>query len=100
EAHQRCGLMSEAVAATLSWAFSAVRLHRVQAAVMPRNTASLRVVARVGFRREGVAERYLCIAGSWEDHVIFAVTAEEWLAKLKGEDRSTTATQPIFATGR
>jgi [ribosomal protein S5]-alanine N-acetyltransferase len=75
------GLMTEAVTAATSFAFSSTGLHRVQAAVMPRNLASQRVLEKVGYRREGMAERYLCIAGSWEDHQIFAVTAEEWAAR-------------------
>ena len=45
---------------------------------MPRNAPSLRVLAKLGFRREGRAERYLQIAGAWEDHEIFALTREEW----------------------
>ena len=76
--HQGKGLMSEAVAAATAFALSEAGLHRVQAAVMPRNTASLRVLEKVGYRREGFAERYLCIAGAWEDHVVFATTSEEW----------------------
>jgi ribosomal-protein-alanine N-acetyltransferase len=76
--HQGRGLMTEAVHATTTFAFRAAALHRVQAAVMPRNAASQRVLEKVGYRREGVAHRYLCIAGSWEDHVVFALTADEW----------------------
>jgi ribosomal-protein-alanine N-acetyltransferase len=76
--HQGQGLMTEAVRATTMFAFEAAALHRVQAAVMPRNASSQRVLEKVGYRREGTAERYLCIAGSWEDHVVFAMTAEEW----------------------
>jgi ribosomal-protein-alanine N-acetyltransferase len=79
--HEGRGLMTEAVRATLSFAFGPAELHRVQAAVMPRNAASQRVLEKVGFRREGFAERYLCIAGAWEDHILFAVTAEEWASK-------------------
>jgi ribosomal-protein-alanine N-acetyltransferase len=76
--HQHQGLMTEAVGAAVRFAFSDdVQLHRVQAAIMPRNPASVRVVEKVGFRREGFAERYLCIAGKWEDHIIFARTVEE-----------------------
>jgi ribosomal-protein-alanine N-acetyltransferase len=75
--HQGRGLMTEATRAAASFAFRTVGLHRLQAAVMPHNP-SLRVLEKVGFRREGVAERYLCIAGTWEDHILFAVTAEEW----------------------
>jgi ribosomal-protein-alanine N-acetyltransferase len=72
------GLMTEAVRATTTFAFRAAGLHRLQAAVMPRNIGSQRVLEKLGYRREGLAQRYLCIAGAWEDHVIFAVTAEEW----------------------
>jgi ribosomal-protein-alanine N-acetyltransferase len=72
------GLMTEAVRAATMFAFEVLGLHRVQAAVMPRNGASMRVLEKVGYRREGMAERYLCIAGAWEDHVLFALTAEEW----------------------
>ncbi|MGH7296674.1 MAG: GNAT family N-acetyltransferase [Polyangiaceae bacterium] len=77
-AQQGRGLMTEAVGAATGFAFSVVGLHRLQAAVMPRNTSSQRVLEKLGYRREGLAQRYLCIAGAWEDHVIFAVTAEEW----------------------
>jgi ribosomal-protein-alanine N-acetyltransferase len=76
--HQGEGLMTEAVRAATSFAMATVGLHRVQAAVMPRNGASQRVLEKVGYRREGLAERYLCIAGAWEDHLIFAMTSEEW----------------------
>jgi ribosomal-protein-alanine N-acetyltransferase len=72
------GLMTEAVRATTTFAFGVAALHRVQAAVMPSNKASLRVLEKAGYRREGSAARYLCIAGAWEDHVLFAVTTEEW----------------------
>jgi ribosomal-protein-alanine N-acetyltransferase len=49
---------------------------------MPSNKASLRVLEKTGYRREGSAARYLSIAGTWEDHVLFAVTAEEWSGGL------------------
>ncbi len=78
--HQGKGYMTEAVAAVVTFAFAEVGLHRVQAAVMPRNAASLRVLAKLGFRKEGESLRYLQIAGRWEDHHIFALTAEEWQA--------------------
>jgi [ribosomal protein S5]-alanine N-acetyltransferase len=74
------GLMTEAVRAVLDFAFSATgaRLHRVQINVIPRNAASHRVVEKVAARKEGLALRYLEIAGVWEDHVMYAVTVEEW----------------------
>lgn len=72
------GLAGEAIGLALGFAFERVALHRVQAAIMPRNARSLRVVEKLGFRREGYAERYLQIAGTWEDHALFAITAEEF----------------------
>ena len=78
------GLMTEAVRRALTFGFGPLGLHRVQAAIMPRNAASLRVADRCGLRREGMAQRYLQIAGTWEDHEIFAVTTEEWPPKAGG----------------
>ena len=75
--HQGRGLATEAVRAMTAFAFSSAHLHRVQAAVMPRNSGSLRVLEKAGYRREGLAERYLYIAGRWEDHVLYAMTQDE-----------------------
>ena len=72
------GYTPEALVAVARLAFEELRLHRVQIAIIPRNTASRRVVEKLGIREEGVAERYLEINGIWEDHVRYAVTAEEW----------------------
>ena len=58
-------------------AFETLQLHRIQAAVMPRNAGSRRILGKLGFREEGLARRYLQIAGSWEDHLIHALTREE-----------------------
>ena len=71
------GYVTEALSAVLDFAFGPAGLHRVQAAIMPRNARSLRVIEKLGFRREGYAERYLQIAGKWEDHIVFARTREE-----------------------
>ena len=79
--HQRQGLTSEAVRGAFSFAFGVGGLHRLQIAIMPRNVASLRVMEKIGVRREGLGQRYLRIAGTWEDHEIFAVTREEWEAR-------------------
>ena len=75
--HQGAGLCTEAIQAVLDFAFVTADLHRVQAAIMPHNSRSLRVIEKLGFRREGYAERYLQIAGTWEDHILFARTREE-----------------------
>lgn len=72
------GLVPEAVVVMLRYAFESLDLHRVQISIIPRNMSSRRVVEKLGLREEGVAERYLEIAGVWEDHVRYAITAEEW----------------------
>jgi ribosomal-protein-alanine N-acetyltransferase len=78
EGHGGRGLATRAVAMAVDFAFAEAGLHRVEAAVMPTNARSLGLLARLGFRREGLAERYLEIDGAWRDHVILAVTVEEW----------------------
>jgi ribosomal-protein-alanine N-acetyltransferase len=72
------GYATAAVRLITNFAFGTAGLHRLQAAVMPRNAASLRVLEKAGFRREGLAARYLRINGAWEDHVLMAITLEEW----------------------
>jgi ribosomal-protein-alanine N-acetyltransferase len=64
--------MDEALAAGLDWAFGELGLHRVMANYLPRNERSGRLLARLGFEREGYAREYLKIAGRWEDHVLTA----------------------------
>lgn len=80
--HQGRGLTTEAVRAVTAFAFEHAGLHRVQAAVMPSNASSHRVLTKLGYRKEGLAVRYLCIAGVWEDHLLYAVTQEEWPATV------------------
>ncbi len=70
--------MSEAVVCTLSFAFEDIGLHRMEISIIPRNERSLRVVEKIGLRREGLALRFLEIDGVWEDHIRFAITSEEW----------------------
>jgi [ribosomal protein S5]-alanine N-acetyltransferase len=74
----RRGHATRAVRLVLRYAFETLGLHRVQPAIIPRNAASLRVAEKAGFRHEGRALRYLKINGVWEDHEIFAITAEDW----------------------
>jgi [ribosomal protein S5]-alanine N-acetyltransferase len=78
EAEAGRGYTPEALVVLIRFAFDDLRLHRVQIAIIPRNTASRRVVEKVKIREEGVAERYLEINGVWEDHVRYAITTEEW----------------------
>lgn len=72
ERAQGQGIMHEALQAGLAWAFGVLDLHRVMANYMPRNERSARLLARLGFEREGYAKRYLQIASAWEDHVLTA----------------------------
>ena len=72
------GYTPEALVVAMKFGFEDLRLHRVQVAIIPRNGASRRVVEKLALREEGVAERYLEINGTWEDHIRYAITTEEW----------------------
>jgi [ribosomal protein S5]-alanine N-acetyltransferase len=72
------GLIPEAVVVVLQFAFETLRLHRIEVAIIPRNRPSRRVMEKLDLRNEGVALGYLEINGEWEDHVRYAMTAEEW----------------------
>lgn len=75
------GYTPEGVVLVARFAFEQLKLHRIQISIVPRNTASRRVVEKLGIRSEGVAERYLEINGTWEDHVRYAMTVEEWIQR-------------------
>jgi ribosomal-protein-alanine N-acetyltransferase len=77
------GLMTEAVSVALPFVFNTLGLHRVQAACLPHNMASRRVLEKNGFREEGFAENYLQIDGKWADHVLFGLTKERFEAGRK-----------------
>jgi [ribosomal protein S5]-alanine N-acetyltransferase len=68
----RRGYMGAAVRAIAPYSFSVLRLHRVEAACIPTNRASIRLLESCGFRREGYAREYLCINGIWQDHLLYA----------------------------
>jgi ribosomal-protein-alanine N-acetyltransferase len=71
------GITPTAVALAVDHCFSVAGLHRVEIDIRPENAASLRVVEKLGLRREGYYERFLDINGGWRDHVAFAITVEE-----------------------
>jgi [ribosomal protein S5]-alanine N-acetyltransferase len=71
------GYMTEAVRAAVGFGFETLHLHRLEAATMPNNAPSIRVLERNGFRREGFARRLLKINGVWEDHVLHALLCDE-----------------------
>lgn len=67
----RKGYMSAAVRALIPFCFDSLRLHRVEAACIPSNAASIRLLEKTGFTREGYAREYLCINGIWQDHLLY-----------------------------
>ena len=70
-------MTTAAVALVVDHCFGPVGLHRLEATVRPENAASLRVLAKLGFREEGLFRRYLDVDGGWRDHFCFALTVEE-----------------------
>ena len=72
------GVGTTSVRAILGFAFGALKLHRVEAACVPTNHASRRVLEKSGFRQEGVARAYLKINGRWADHLLFGVLRDEF----------------------
>lgn len=71
------GLTTRAVAMAIDHCFFVLRLHRVEVAIRPENSASLRVVEKLGIKEFGYAPRFLHIDGDWRDHRLFAITREE-----------------------
>ena len=67
----RHGYMTAAVRALIPFCFNSLRLHRLEAACIPGNQASVRLLEKTGFTREGYAREYLCINGVWQDHLLF-----------------------------
>ena len=79
ERHAHQGYMTEGLQLVLAFAFQRARLHRVEAACLPHNTPSRRLLLKSGFHEEGYARGYLCIDGRWQDHVLFAILRDHWL---------------------
>jgi ribosomal-protein-alanine N-acetyltransferase len=74
------GYMTEAIALVLRYAFTKLKLHRIEANIQPGNIASIALVKRAGFVKEGFSRRYLKICGRWRDHERWAILAEDWAA--------------------
>lgn len=75
--HVGKGVMTRAVGILVPFSFHQLQLHRIEAASMPSNSASIKVLERNHFVREGFARRLLKINGVWEDHVLFGLVADE-----------------------
>jgi [ribosomal protein S5]-alanine N-acetyltransferase len=73
----RKGYMTAAVRALVPFCFRTLRLHRLEAACIPANAASIALLEKTGFTREGYARRYLCINGVWQDHLLYARLADD-----------------------
>jgi [ribosomal protein S5]-alanine N-acetyltransferase len=71
--HARQGLMTAAVRAIVGYGFTTLRLHRIEASCLPNNRASIRLLERTGFTKEGYARAYLRINGIWQDHLLYAL---------------------------
>jgi [ribosomal protein S5]-alanine N-acetyltransferase len=92
-AHEGTGLMFWAVSQALGYAFEALNLHRIQANHLPDNQRSARLLARLGFQREGYAPRFLLIDGAWRDHVCNALLNDAWRPK-QGEEFALSDLRP------
>ena len=71
------GAGTSAVRAVVRYAFGRLKLHRLEAACLPTNAASRRVLEKSGFRQEGYARAYLKINGEWADHLLFGLVEDE-----------------------
>ena len=71
------GYMSQSVSAIIPFVFDVLNIHRLEAACLPNNAASMRVLERNGFQREGLARRYLKINNIWQDHVVYALLEDD-----------------------
>lgn len=72
ESYAGKGYMSAAIAALVPFAHSMLRLRRIEAACLLSNAASIKLLEKMNFSREGIARQYLSIAGSWQDHLLYA----------------------------
>jgi ribosomal-protein-alanine N-acetyltransferase len=87
EKHAGNSYVPEGVALVIRYGFDTLGLHRLEAAIVPRNDKSRRVAEKLGLRDEGTARRFLQIRGVWEDHVRYAITREDWDARREALER-------------
>ena len=74
---QHQGYMHEALKEVINILFDEMNMHRIEVYILPKNERSINVVKRLGFRQEGVAEKYMRIFGRWEDHLRFVMLRED-----------------------
>jgi len=76
--YEGIGYMSESVRLAIAFGFTSRGLHRVNASCILKNDRSKKLLMRLGFKKEGMAEKYLCIDGKWQDHYLFGLNIEDW----------------------
>lgn len=99
ERHARQGYMTDALGTLVPFAFGELGLRRLEAACLPSNEASKALLQRLGFTREGYAREYLCINGTWSDHVLFGLLAGD-VRERSWESESGRREEPVAARER
>jgi len=94
EAHAGRGVMTRAVIIVCQYAFTRLGLRRVEAACLPENAASIRLLEKAGFQPEGRARQYLCIAGIWRDHLLFSRLVDDPMP-LNGANMRESVTRNV-----
>jgi ribosomal-protein-alanine N-acetyltransferase len=72
------GYMTEALKLIVDFGFNQIKLHRIEAEVMPHNIASIRILENIGFHKEGIAKKNVMINGKWEDHQVLAIINDDY----------------------
>ena len=70
--------MTKALSILIVYLFNQYRVNRIEAACLPSNNTSIKLLLRLGFSKEGYATDYLRINGRWEDHLLFAITKKKY----------------------
>ncbi len=83
------GYMTDGLRLVIDRAFGELALHRLEANIQPDNKRSIRLVKRLGFRREGRSPRYLKVGGRWRDHERWALLREEWRRSRSSRRRTS-----------
>jgi ribosomal-protein-alanine N-acetyltransferase len=89
------GYMTEGLALVLDQAFTTLDLHRLEANVQPDNAASVALINRLGFRKEGFSPAFLKVGGVWRDHERWAILAEAWVAAHVGTKAGAHVSQVV-----
>jgi ribosomal-protein-alanine N-acetyltransferase len=88
-ARQRRGIATEAVSAMLDFCFGELGLHRAQAFIHPDNTASIALVEKLGFHREGLLRESLRVTDTWRDELLYALLTADWQSARQRRDAPT-----------